>query len=46
MWKNGRTPKIVSSRVTTPAVSIWAMFATRFPWVSFTPFGSPVVPEE
>ena len=46
MWKKGRH----ADRTSAPEIGnpswIWQEFATRFAWVSITPFGSPVVPLE
>ena len=43
----GRTQTVTSSFVMNSITgwSSWAMFDTRFLWVSFTPLGTPVVPE-
>src|SRR6185437_6609199 len=45
-WKNGRTAMTRSSGAAGIAPSVWATLATRFRWVSMTPFASPVVPDE
>ena len=47
MWNIGRTQTVTSSvdMNSITGWSSWAMLATRFLWVSFTPLGTPVVPE-
>ena len=47
MWNMGRMQTVTSSSA-MPSITGWArcsMLDTRFRWVSFTPLGTPVVPE-
>ncbi len=46
MWKKGSTPITMLSSVQKFASRTWHRFATRLRWVSITPLGRPVVPEE
>ena len=46
MWKNGSAASVRSRGRTGSIASTWATFATRLAWLSLTPLGSPVVPEE
>ena len=44
-WLSGRNDSASSSSVTEITESEARMLLTMFPWLSITPFGSPVVPE-
>ena len=44
-WLSGRNDNASSSSVTAITESEARMLLTMFPWLSITPFGSPVVPE-
>ena len=46
MWKNGSTASVRSPGRTGWIARIWATFATRLAWLSITPLGSPLVPDE
>ena len=46
MWKNGRNAGVVSPRPISTHCRHWSILATRLRWLSITPLGNPVVPEE
>jgi hypothetical protein len=45
MWDSGRNESVSSSPSKAKARAEATTFEVMFPWVSITPFGSPVVPD-
>ena len=45
MWESGRKERHSSSSVKLKRATQVVTFEAMLPWVSITPFGSPVVPE-
>lgn len=47
MGRNPRLRSVFQCVISGPsAATIWMVLATMFAWVSMTPFGRPVVPDE
>ena len=46
MWKNGRIAMTRSSGVIVRSAATWRRFTPMLAWVSITPLGIDVVPEE
>ncbi len=45
MWESGRKERHSSSSVKLKRATLVVTLEAMFPWLSMTPFGSPVVPE-